>query len=355
MRRSIQCLETYIGSEKLKQFKASSGDKWEGQEADKSLFTVWQKMYSDLHNLNKLTDSAPKKKVTTDPNPPLEVVPLDEEPLQPMLSNDDVQPSCSKEIVSATALSNETPNKELVNTPILSTPLKNYLKTSPSIPTPFKKCLFFPCENEKQAKRKREKVPSVVSSKLWQEYSERKRLKKEQQEKEKNDRKRLREEKKKEKEELMVLKKQKLGAQNKGMKKAPKVTKRCLNFDNKSDTSEDLDDPVYINSDQDCDLDIFSDLEEQTYGIKDFVIVYYEGEYFPGQIQDKRENDDKTANEYLVSVMTMSGPNGWRWPETKDKIWYVEGQVLERISPPSTTNSRGVCNVPCTSHTKVQM
>lgn len=48
---------------------------------------------------------------------------------------------------------------------------------------------------------------------------------------------------------------------------------------------------------------------------------------------------------YLVTVMTMSGPNGWRWPDQEDKIWYVEGQIVERISPPSTTNSRGVCTV----------
>lgn len=56
-----------------------------------------------------------------------------------------------------------------------------------------------------------------------------------------------------------------------------------MKFD-ESDTSEDLDELEYENLDQDCELEIFLGLDEQTYNVKDFVIVYYEGEYFPGQI-----------------------------------------------------------------------
>ena len=53
--------------------------------------------------------------------------------------------------------------------------------------------MFFPSENENSiAKRKRKKIPSVVSSKLWQEYSEKKRAKKEQLENDENERKRRR-------------------------------------------------------------------------------------------------------------------------------------------------------------------
>lgn len=54
LRRSIQCLETYIEPKKLEEFKACSENNWAGQEADKSLFILWRKMYSDLLiNLDK--------------------------------------------------------------------------------------------------------------------------------------------------------------------------------------------------------------------------------------------------------------------------------------------------------------
>lgn len=121
---------------------------------------------------------------------------------------------------------------------------------------------------------------------------------------------------------------------NKVKKTARKVPKRCLSFDEESNTYEDADDPVNFceETDKYCDLETLSDIEGQSYGLDEFVIVYYEGEYFPGQIKDVRENDDKTGNE-------------WRWPDQVDKIWYVEGQIVERISPPSTTNSRGVCTI----------
>lgn len=86
---------------------------------------------------------------------------------------------------------------------------------------------------------------------------------------------------------------------NKVKKTAHKVPKRCLSLDEESNTSEDADDPVNFceESDKDCDLETFSDIEGQTYGLDEFVIVYYEGEYFPGKIKDVRENYDKTGNE----------------------------------------------------------
>lgn len=182
LRRSIQCLESYIELDKLKEFKASVDDNWAGKEEDKSLFTVWRKMYSDLLSINRnnltqksdLTSSF-NKNIT---NPSLEGVLPGE--------------------VQNLASSSKTPLKQEVDEPVLTTVLKKSMSDSPSIPTPFKKYLFFPSENEKPTtKRKKEKIPSVVSSKLWQEYSENKKIKKEQQEKERLDRKRAREEKKK--------------------------------------------------------------------------------------------------------------------------------------------------------------
>lgn len=55
---------------------------------------------------------------------------------------------------------------------------------------------------------------------------------------------------------------------------------------------------------------------EDLYKIGDFVIVKYEGEYFPGII------NDTNIGTALVSVMTMSGPVNWKWPEADDELWY---------------------------------
>lgn len=199
VRRHIQYLETLIEHDKLKEFKASVDDHWTGQEEDKSLFTIWRKMYSQLASSNTSTNSAkktnfPSSSVT---EPSLQRVSLIEENL---VSRD--QPTCSTEpILQNLASSSKTKEKQVANSFILTTPLKESLSHSPNIPTPLKKSLFFPSESVKPTtKRKREKVPSVASSKLWQDYSERKQAKKEQNEKEKHERKRLREEKKKVKE-----------------------------------------------------------------------------------------------------------------------------------------------------------
>ena len=41
----------------------------------------------------------------------------------------------------------------------------------------------------------------------------------------------------------------------------------------------------------------------------DFVKVVYEGEYFPGSVQEKNENSVK------VSVMCMASLRKWKWPD----------------------------------------
>jgi len=73
------------------------------------------------------------------------------------------------------------------------------------------------------------------------------------------------------------------------------------------------------------------DLEE-LYKIGDFVIVHYEGEYFPGIVNDTNQTSA------LVSVMTMSG-SGWKWPNDDDEIWYKFSDVMQLIKPPEVSNS----------------
>lgn len=91
----------------------------------------------------------------------------------------------------------------------------------------------------------------------------------------------------------------------------------------------------------------FSDNDDcitKSFEAKNYVIVEYDSQYFPGQVEEIREVSN--GKEYLVSTMLRSGPSGWRWPDKReDKIWYSEERVLQKIASPSVTNSRGVCNV----------
>lgn len=67
----------------------------------------------------------------------------------------------------------------------------------------------------------------------------------------------------------------------------------------------------------------------------DYVIIKYEGEYFPGIIKDV------SGNMYEISTMTFSIGNTFEWPEKEDKIWYQESDIVEAISKPVLCNKRG--------------
>lgn len=62
-----------------------------------------------------------------------------------------------------------------------------------------------------------------------------------------------------------------------------------------------------------------------------FVIVMYEGEYFPGII------NDTNSSPALVSAMTFSGID-WIWPKEEDEILYQYEDVMELIGPPKFLN-----------------
>lgn len=77
---------------------------------------------------------------------------------------------------------------------------------------------------------------------------------------------------------------------------------------------------------------------KDTWNINDYVIVEYEGEFYPGVVKAK------ILDQIEVSSMSMSGPNAWKWPEKEDRIWYHNAMVKEKIAAPSITASRG-CGV----------
>lgn len=91
-----------------------------------------------------------------------------------------------------------TPNKIVVSTPKNSKRHEDLLKTilpetnGKGVPSPFKKHLFWPESPKKTTNKKRVKLPSVVSSKEWQAYEEKKRAESQIKEREREDEKRRR-------------------------------------------------------------------------------------------------------------------------------------------------------------------
>lgn len=76
--------------------------------------------------------------------------------------------------------------------------------------------------------------------------------------------------------------------------------------------------------------------------IADFVIVEYEGEYFPVNVAE-----DTNGQDNKVGTMCISGVCGWKWPEKPDYCWYKLESIKEIIPAPSLImNTRGVVQVP---------
>lgn len=77
-----------------------------------------------------------------------------------------------------------------------------------------------------------------------------------------------------------------------------------------------------------------------------YVIVKYEGEFFPGVIEDvKYPESEVEEREFSVSTMIMSGHH-WKWPDRKDTCWYKETDIAQKIDVPVLVNTRGTFAVP---------
>lgn len=79
--------------------------------------------------------------------------------------------------------------------------------------------------------------------------------------------------------------------------------------------------------------------------LNDFVIFKYEGNYFPGQIQEIE------SDVLLIKSMEKLGIH-WRWPNREDVIWYRFSDVVSNIKPPGLMNKRGIYLVPEMEHYK---
>lgn len=219
-----------------------------------------------------------------------------------------------------------------------------------NIPSPFKKYLFWPDEtNKKKNIRKKDKVPSAVTSSAWKKYHQKKNEEKARKLKEKEQRAQARTEKKMRKIDMKMDKKKKSV-----IKKKQQVSSSSDDTDvdiqyqesDESDYNVELDE-ISLNdmtpqgtlqkkrkrtedTDSDSELPLAklktkSMAKNLKMGLKKgvFVIVTYEGEYFPGKI----ENTDR--ERYEISTMTLSTKNSFRWPERVDKIWYPVNDIVK--------------------------
>ncbi|CAH1113091.1 unnamed protein product [Psylliodes chrysocephalus] len=57
-------------------------------------------------------------------------------------------------------------------------------------------------------------------------------------------------------------------------------------------------------------------LNKEAIQVGDYVIVNFEGIYFPGVVK---------------STMTSSGENKWKWPQEDDEIWYDMTKLLVEL------------------------
>lgn len=62
----------------------------------------------------------------------------------------------------------------------------------------------------------------------------------------------------------------------------------------------------------------------------DFVVVNYEGSFFPGKINGFQIIDEEV--KVLISAMAINGKN-WKWPDNKDEIYYHEKDIVKKLNP----------------------
>lgn len=80
--------------------------------------------------------------------------------------------------------------------------------------------------------------------------------------------------------------------------------------------------------------------KSRKFSLGNFVIIKYEGEYFPGKIESLRKND------YEISTMTLTTRNTFKWPNPPDNIFYNLKEIIEIIMEPICLNKRGFYRIP---------
>lgn len=91
-----------------------------------------------------------------------------------------------------------------------------------------------------------------------------------------------------------------------------------------------------LNEESDEDMEDYGAVEpraQNEYKSDDYVVVEYEGELWPGQIQ-RTESDGA-----YVKCMARCGL-AWKWPEKEDLIFYPKGNIKFKIEPPKKLSTK---------------
>lgn len=120
---------------------------------------------------------------------------------------------------------------------------------------------------------------------------------------------------------------EKLAKENDKLERAQKKKEKSQQTKSKKKTK------VEINT------DITEAKEKMQYPEGVFVVVQYEGEYFPGIVMENLNDNIK------VKTMTMSG-SYWKWPEKDDILIYDITDIMCKIESPALMSSRGTYDVP---------
>ncbi|KAG8176759.1 hypothetical protein JTE90_003390 [Oedothorax gibbosus] len=73
--------------------------------------------------------------------------------------------------------------------------------------------------------------------------------------------------------------------------------------------------------------------DEDDYKAGEWVLVQYEGKYYPGEVMGKE------GDSYCVNVMIPAGKN-WRWPQNHFQILYEKENIVKKLGLPLVVNSR---------------
>lgn len=309
VKEGLAVLEKFIPRNKLQTFKTNFDIDWNGNIEDTALFNVWKEMKENVVdnvepevNVEK-PEKAIKEQVEKNTD---NVGNLEHSVKEKIVENkkeidmySDPEPGCSGINLGKADLENEvTPKKILVHS-IYSFPpatsslelnktpnnafsytTSNILSLKDQVPTPFKKALFWPEETKSEKKRKKEKIPSTITAKAWQEYH----LKKEENKKKKIEEKQKKAEVRKQKKDMKAME-----LQNK-IKRKRKVSESESSSDDNDewiesgDSMDDIEDDVKIDVEKEQDEDdlplsslLHSSLKYDDVQVGDFILANFLG------------------------------------------------------------------------------
>ncbi|KAJ4451842.1 hypothetical protein ANN_03320, partial [Periplaneta americana] len=373
IKQGFQFLNEGIGKEKLELFERSAHD-WEGDPSDRSLFLLWKKTELELKSLSTTSeqtvfnDNTLEEDADTTVSRPINnlqgsvtleqytpkvtsiVEGSDDTVITgPMDEEEEDTTTCGPLYVSMTSATSELiASNDSITVPNSTNILTDALKDTsmvednedvaipgPSnVPSPFKKYMFCPTVDKKkpQKKQPKEKLPAIVSGELGRKYFQNKMNKKNEIERLRKERASERERKKEEK-----MKENERKAKKKESK--PRVKKQKWHEESDSESSISIPD---LSDGEGSDWNKVSSDEDDTITLEknDFVIVEYEGSYFPGKIVEI------VADVYEIVTMVKSGLSSYRWPDKEDKLTYTREQIKKKIQCPNLCTRCGSYLIP---------